>query len=294
MRIVVINAGLSEHNPYVEPEHSNRVELIGFYGGDETHALSAWTSTAREMTAERHARLPAMLQQLASAGHHTPFEKSTLHFLVTTDIATHIHIIKHRIGVAVNAESARYKELKDDKHYVPQDWPPHLQRALSEHVASSQRLYHDLVTEVTEHFVTEWESSPVTSGAMGNAEFRKTITDKARKRAKETARYVLPYAHQITADVAFNFRSFMHFVGLRADAHAQREVREVAVRMIVLAFNCYDMNPAPPWHRAFLHSLNAFGWNATRIYRAAEELGCGDWAARVIGERPDALRAGGA
>lgn len=26
----------------------NTVEMIGHYGGDETHALSAWTSTSRE------------------------------------------------------------------------------------------------------------------------------------------------------------------------------------------------------------------------------------------------------
>ena len=50
---------------------------------------------------------------LASEGHHTPFEKSSLHFLVTVDQATHIHLLKHRIGVAINGESARYKELKE-------------------------------------------------------------------------------------------------------------------------------------------------------------------------------------
>ena len=33
------------------------------------------------------------------------------------------HLIKHRIGVSVNSESARYKELKEDKFYVPDDWP---------------------------------------------------------------------------------------------------------------------------------------------------------------------------
>ena len=28
----------------------NTVELIGWYGGDEAIALSAWTSTSRELT----------------------------------------------------------------------------------------------------------------------------------------------------------------------------------------------------------------------------------------------------
>jgi thymidylate synthase ThyX len=76
------------------------VELVGHYGGDESHAMSAWTSTAREITDEKRGRIDKLLNMLADAGHHTPFEKSMLHFVVTTDIATHIHIIKHRIGVA--------------------------------------------------------------------------------------------------------------------------------------------------------------------------------------------------
>jgi hypothetical protein len=27
----------------------NKVELVGVYGNDETHALSAWTSTTRDL-----------------------------------------------------------------------------------------------------------------------------------------------------------------------------------------------------------------------------------------------------
>jgi len=33
--------------------NENKVELIGTYGGDETHALSAWTSTSRDLTEEK-------------------------------------------------------------------------------------------------------------------------------------------------------------------------------------------------------------------------------------------------
>ena len=100
----------------------NSVELIGHYGSDEIHACSAWTSTSRELNEDKIQRIPKLLKMLADEGHHTPFEKSSLHFLVNCDIASHIHILKHRIGVAVNGESARYKELKEDKYYLPEDW----------------------------------------------------------------------------------------------------------------------------------------------------------------------------
>ena len=108
----------------------NEVELIGYYGGDESHALSAWTSTSRDLTDNKRQRMNKLLKMLAENGHHTPFEKSAIHFLVTTDIASHIHIIKHRIGVNVNGESARYKEIKEDKFYIPHDWPVNWQESL--------------------------------------------------------------------------------------------------------------------------------------------------------------------
>src|SRR5579863_5742207 len=110
-------------------EHKNKVELVGTYGSDETHALSAWTSTSRDLDDKKRARMGGLLTMLATNKHHTPYEKSAQHFLVTTDLSAHIHMIKHRIGVSFNGESARYKELGkkkeggfEDKFYIPQDW----------------------------------------------------------------------------------------------------------------------------------------------------------------------------
>jgi len=53
--------------------YGNTVELLGIYGSDETHALSAWTSTARELTDEKKNRIPQLLKMLASEGHESPF-----------------------------------------------------------------------------------------------------------------------------------------------------------------------------------------------------------------------------
>jgi thymidylate synthase (FAD) len=188
----------------------NNVELIGHYGSDESHALSAWTSTSRDLTEEKRGRIDKMLKVLAENGHHTPFEKSTLHFLVTCETASHIHILKHRIGVSVNAESARYKELKEDNFYIPTDWPEDMKDKFAEEIEISYRNYHNCLEElVTKH---GWD----------------------RKRAKESARFYLPYANQLTLDVSFNFRSFMHFQGLRNSEHAQLEIKEIAQEMLDL------------------------------------------------------------
>jgi flavin-dependent thymidylate synthase len=146
---------------------------------------------------------------LAREGHETPFEKSFLHFLVTCDTASHIHLLKHRVGVSVNGESARYKQLKEDKFIVPSDWPSKNRRQLIDFANEGYLLYHSTLTELLD-------------------------SGMDRKRAKESARFFLPYANQLTLDVSFNFRSFMHFQGLRNKPDAQLEIREIANTMLTL------------------------------------------------------------
>jgi thymidylate synthase (FAD) len=203
----------------------NTIELIGYYGDDKIHALSAWTSTSRDLSAEKEARIPALLKMLAEAGHHTPFEKSMLHFLVRCDTASHIHLLKHRIGVSINGESARYKELKAPTAYIPEDWPESLRAKLHRHFHASEDFYHEAVAEL--------------EAMVG------------RKRAKESARFVLPYANQLTLDVSFNWRSFHHFLGLRNKPDAQKEIRDIASEMLRLVKEI----PGDP----FKDTIRAFG-----------------------------------
>jgi flavin-dependent thymidylate synthase len=213
--------------------NTNKVELIGYYGSDITHAQSAWTSTYRDIDKEKFKRVDKLLGMLAEEGHHTPFEKSALHFLVTVDQATHIHLLKHRIGVSINGESARYKELKEDKFYLPDDWAClDLEdkefdvwfQKLKQYTEEGNELYHQCLEELT----------PI----LG------------RKRAKESARFFKSMNSQITMDIMFNWRSFYHFQTLRNDKNAQKEVREVAQKMLELVKNI-DGNPFEKTIKAF-------------------------------------------
>ena len=214
--------------------HKNKVELLGFYGDDTVHASSAWTSTSRDLTEEKVNRIPKLLDMLASEGHHTPFEKSSLHFLVTVDQATHIHLLKHRIGVSINGESARYKELKEDKFYLPDDW--------------TQILIKGDVNGNT------WATMLETMSTLSNKWYHQCLEELTpvlgRKRAKESARFFKTFNSQITMDVMFNWRSFAHFQGLRNSEHAQVEVRELAQQMLDLVKNI-EGNP-------FEHTIKAF------------------------------------
>jgi thymidylate synthase (FAD) len=222
-------------------DNKNKVTLLGYYGNDEIHACSAWTSTSRELTPDKISRIPKLLAALAKDGHHTPFEKSSLHFLVTSDLASHIHKLKHRISVSINGESARYKELKEDKYYLPKDW----------NGIQDSSGYKDN----TDQTFDTWLATLDWYNRLGNELYHKALKDLepvlGRKRAKESARYFKTYSSQIDCDIMFNWRSFCHFLSLRNKENAQKEIREIAAEMLDLVKKI-DGNP-------FQHTIAAFG-----------------------------------
>jgi flavin-dependent thymidylate synthase len=219
-------------------QYQNTLEFLGYYGGDKTHALSAWTSTFVELGIKipekiedrvdaifqfvcKHKKKSPdeLLTMLAEAGHHTPFEKSSIHFQVTSEIASHIHKLKHRIGVSVNGESARYKELMEDKYYLPEDWKGVMYNGRDAE-------YHGM----------DWYQVLDLKTKQDNRLYHEALKDLekelGRKRAKESARFFKGYNMQYTVDIMFNWRSFYHFQKLRNDNHAQKEIREIAQRML--------------------------------------------------------------
>ena len=230
----------------------NTVELIGFYGSDEVIACSAWTSTSRELTEEKKARIPNLISKLWSEGHETPFEKGTVHFLVNCDIASHIHLLKHRIS-SLNAESARYKELRENKYYIPKDWNGIL---CTENVYPEILPYNETEIPFAERGESEWLFVLINYTHLGNQLYHQCLEDLTpilgRKRAKESARYFKTYNSQIQSDVQFNMRSFANFLKLRNSEHAQLEIKEIAQEMLKLVSEI-EGNP-------FEHTLKAWGY----------------------------------
>jgi flavin-dependent thymidylate synthase len=142
---------------------------------------------------------------------------------VDTDIASHIHLLKHRIS-SLNAESARYKELKEDKYYLPEDWGD-----ISNSCDAGNGLRGFCKYEQPWVYWLEEYTK------LGNELYHRCIEDLepvlGRKRAKESARFFKTYNSQIQADISFNMRSFANFIKLRNHPAAQKEIREIAQQM---------------------------------------------------------------
>jgi thymidylate synthase (FAD) len=223
---------------------TNKVTLLGHYGSDEIIACSAWTSTSRNLTEDKKSRIPKLIDMLWSNGHETPFEKGVVHFLVDTEIASHIHLLKHRIA-SINAESARYKELKEDKFYIPKDWEGIPASFISDRFGTTIDVHGE-----------DWTTVLAEYTELGNELYHKCLEQLeptlGRKRSKESARFFKTYNSQIEGDIMFNMRSFANFIKLRRSEHAQKEIRDIADEMLQLVKQI-DGNP-------FEHTLKAWGY----------------------------------
>lgn len=221
---------------------NNKIELIGWYGGDKAIARAAWTSTQIDVDKKTDAQIKDLIvNKLWNNGsgkpHKTPFERGLVEFNITCEQASHIHLLKHRLA-NINGESARYKELKEDKFYLPEDW-------------NDIKLSDDFLEYTTE---ATWKLILEDYTEKGNKLYHKCLEDltKAlgRKRAKESARYFKTMNSQLTLSVMMNMSCFYNFYNLRADEAAQLEIQDIAESMLT----CIKMIDGEP----FKHTIEAF------------------------------------
>ena len=228
---------------------SNKVELISWHNGDRGIARAAWTSTNIDVDSKTDLQIEDLIvNKLWNNGtgkpHKTPFERGIVEFNITCEQASHIHMIKHRLA-NINGESARYKELKEDKFYLPEDWWE---------IRVTPDVKDDL--EYPQEEYMDWFHALELYTELGNKLYHKALAQLTpilgRKRAKESARFFKTMNSQLTLSVMMNMSCFQNFVTLRADDAAQKEIHEIA-DMMVEAVKNIEGNP-------FKHTLIAFGY----------------------------------
>lgn len=153
---------------------------------------------------------------------NTPFERALIEVNITCDQASHIHLLKHRLA-NINGESARYKELLEDKTYVPEDW-------LNQKIDKSVLV--ESLDVMADSRITTWAEGLETMSIITNELYHKSLEQLepslGRKRAKESSRFFKMMNSEITLSVMMNMSCFANFYNLRADIDAQLEIRLIA------------------------------------------------------------------
>lgn len=205
------------------------VQLVKATASDADVLFAARVSTLGEQSIDEIGKDPqrskGLLNYLMRERHGSPWEHTSMTFLISAPIFVFREFMRHRAGWSYNEESGRYRELQ------PVFYVPNMYRNL---VQEGRPGRYKLV-EGTKHQLWVTQKTLKDSYRSAYAAYQDMLTEGV---AREVARSVLPVGLFSSAYATCNARSLMHLLGLRTthpDAKVksspQREIEMVAEQM---------------------------------------------------------------
>ena len=204
------------------------VRVIDYMGDDSAVVQAARVSYGKgtkKVTEDR-----GLIHYLMRHSHSTPFEMCEIKFHVKLPIFVARQWIRHRTA-NVNEYSARYSIL-DREFYIPA--PEHLAaQSVSNRQGRGAVLQGAEAARVLELLKTDSERAYDDYAWMLNEAENGAVVDDGRQGlARELARMNLSLNFYTQWYWKVDLQNFMHFLSLRADAHAQYEIRIYAEAML--------------------------------------------------------------
>jgi flavin-dependent thymidylate synthase len=159
-----------------------------------------------------------LIRYLYAHEHFSPFEKVRFEFSVKLPIFVARQWVRHRMG-SFNEVSARYSELPAE-FYIP---------ALDRMQAQASKNKQASGAQLPDGIALELQSAIELNSAVAYNLY-KGLLEKGL--ARELARMVLPTNVYTSWYWTVDLRNLFHFIHLRADEHAQYEIRVYAEAML--------------------------------------------------------------
>jgi len=196
------------------------VRLVDYLGGDERVVQSARVSYGKGTKSFREDA--GLIDYLMRHSHTSPFEQVMFTFHVKLPIFVARQWIRHRTA-RLNEISGRYSVLKDD-FYVPSPQDLALQSADNKQGRSDEAMDPDLAENFRIAFAQGQEAAYAAYGTMVNDGL-----------ARELARINLPLSLYTEWYWQIDLHNLFHFLELRLEAHAQKEIRLYAEVLFEIA-----------------------------------------------------------
>lgn len=207
-----------------------KVKLLNATPNAEEHIVEvARVSSSRK---DKKAKGEGLLRYLIKHKHWSPFEHSFATFEIETSKAIGIQLIRHR-SFTFQEFSQRYQDVNrlGDMFETVQ-----LREQCEDNRQSSVDAIDPKIT---------WEGHPRQASQLveehlfrSRALYNRLLDSGV---ARETARMVLPLATTTKIHMTGSLRSWIHFLDLRTDDHAQKEIRDVAKEIECQFFKAFPI-----------------------------------------------------
>lgn len=194
---------------------------------EETIVSIARVSSSRK---DKKAESDKLLRYLIRNKHWSPFEHGFITFEIETSKAIGIQLLRHR-SFTFQEFSQRYQNISVLGEMFES---VELRKQAESNRQSSTEVFDPILKEYEHVFggrhdgeVYDWKASDAVESHLNDA--RRLYEHLLRVGvAREVARMVLPMTTRTKIFMTGSVRSWIHFLNLRLDSHAQKEVREVA------------------------------------------------------------------
>ncbi|SCX32435.1 Thymidylate synthase ThyX [Agrobacterium sp. DSM 25558] len=223
-----VSSGLEEilHTPFPVLDHGI-VRVVDYMGDDNAIVQAARVSYGRGT--KRVQEDSGLINYLLRHHHTTPFEMAEIKFHVKLPIFVARQWIRHRTA-SVNEYSARYSVL-DNEFYIPK--PQHLAaQSISNKQGRGSVLEGDEAAEILALLRRDAESAYSGYSTMLNDPANPDHREDRVGLARELARMNLSLNFYTQWYWKTNLHNLMNFLRLRADKHAQYEIRAYADIML--------------------------------------------------------------
>ena len=190
-----------------------KVELLSITPNAEEHIVEvARVSSSRKNKTEDYEKL---VKYLIKHGHWSPFEHSYMTLEIETSKAIAIQLLRHR-SFTFQEFSQRYQDVNELSEFMFEDvrfrkQSENNRQSSTEEISDvDNRDMYDLV-----------ENHLKRTEALYNWLILEGVS-------RETARMILPLCTKTKLHMTGNIRSWIHFIGIRDDKHAQLEMQLVA------------------------------------------------------------------
>ena len=185
----------------------------------------------------------AYFERLTSAGHGSVLEHASFSFLLygISRSVTH-ELVRHRAGAGFSQISQRYVS-------------GNVLRFVERPEYAEDEELHGLFEERADRAADEYEAMArrlLGRQEGGSARLSADYKTDARKKVQQTARSLLPNETEAPMVFTGNVRSLRHITEMRADAHAESEIRDLAVRVFLclhtvdpILFGDYEIGRLP-------------------------------------------------
>ena len=191
----------------------------------------------------RNENAAAYIERLTSAGHGSVLEHSSFSFLLygISRSVTH-ELVRHRAGVGFSQVSQRY---------VSGAVLRFVERPEFQGDGELHRLFEDRADRAAAEYA-EMADRLLGRQEGGNSMLSADYKTDARKKVQQTARSLLPNETEAPMVFTGNVRALRHIVEMRADAHAESEIRNLALRLFLclattdpILFGDYEIGTLP-------------------------------------------------